>query len=125
MEPPSDRLAEIVNVEFAELAWVQRGELVQAVRALAQLREATRDERTLVRLELLLRRVAGLEAPLGTRSERVGVAKDVVLDLAADLLGEAVELHSKGADAAAFAIEGIEGRLLEALVGAGSLRCGL
>lgn len=124
MEPPPDRLAEIVNAEFAELAWLQRGEVVQAVRALAQLREATSDERTVVRLELLLRRMAGLDAPLGTRSERVAVAKDVVLDLAADLLGEAVELHSKGADAAAFAIEGIEGRLLEALVGAGSVRCG-
>ncbi len=50
---------------------------------------------------------------------RVDLDKEGVLDLAADLLDASRLLRSVGLLVEAFALEGIEGRLLESLLGAG------
>jgi len=53
------------------------------------------------------------------RKARVDLEKERVLDVAADLLHVSRLLHDAGLLVEAFALEGIEGRLLESLLGAG------
>jgi hypothetical protein len=55
------------------------------------------------------------------RNVLVDLATERVLDHAASLLDASVLLHRRGLHVHAFALEGIQGRLLEATVGAGSV----
>ncbi|MGH9171785.1 MAG: hypothetical protein ACRD0Z_13090 [Acidimicrobiales bacterium] len=56
--------------------------------------------------------------------DSVPAVKDDVLDMAVALLQAAAELHRAGRHGAAMAVEGVEGRLLEALLGAGAVEPG-
>lgn len=115
------RGAPAVAASFVEVAWLRASELAQAIGALEQLADQLDGDRTAPRLLGLAARLEGLLWG-GGGDERIAAGKDTLLDLAADLLGEAAGLHARGGHAAAFAAEGIEGRLLEALLGAGSVR---
>lgn len=66
-----------------------------------------------------LRKGVSTRHPSFGRNALVDLAKNDVLDAAADLLDVAGALHRRGLHCEAFALEGIEGRLIEALLGAG------
>lgn len=55
------------------------------------------------------------------RNVLVDVATEQVLDHAGSLLDASAMLHGRGLHVDAFALEGIQGRLLEAALGAGSI----
>jgi hypothetical protein len=53
----------------------------------------------------------------------IELVTEEVLDHAAWLLEASVVLHCVGLEVGAFALEGIQGRLLEVILGAGSVEC--
>ena len=100
---------------FAEAAWFHRTEAAKLVGAIGQLE-----------LEIA-RRVPGQDfehlADCVTSQlarvpvyEQVSVAKQVVLDFAGEVRDIADLLHTQGRYATAFSLEGVAGRLIEALI---------
>lgn len=108
----SDRFAE---VEFAEVAWLSQSDATQLVGAIGQLEaEVARWVPGQDFGRLAYRIASGLvHAPV---HDLVGVGKEVVLDFAAELLALADVLHTEGRFETGFALEGIAGRLIEALI---------
>lgn len=108
--------------EFQSVAHIDGLDLIQIVAALETLAAATpvpgaHDEGRAIGLA---RRLLAASASTA-RAQRVAeIPKDRVLDAASFLLEAASALHRAGRHAEAFAAEGIEGRLVEALIGAGS-----
>ena len=74
---------------------------------------------------LRLAQVALHRGETGAGDDQVAMGANVALDLAAELLECAEHLGAAGRFVAAFALEGIEGRLLEGLLGAGPLDDGV
>lgn len=108
--------------------FVRSGEIVvaDADRSLAALFEAivraapAVDDTKLLRLGRLAEAVA---QAFGARRDRVGralVPRDAAIDVAAELVECADELVRSGCVLEAFAFEGIEGRIIESLVGSGT-----
>ncbi len=103
------------EVAFAEVAWLSQSDATQLVGAIGQL------EAKVARWvpgpdfgRLAYRIASGLvRAPV---HDLVGVGKELALDSAAELLALADVLHAEGRFETGFALEGIAGRLIEALI---------
>lgn len=93
--------------------------VARARRSRAQSRPAPVERARLARLAARVGEVAGAGHP--GRTVPVSLDRAEALDLAAELVELADRLHCSGHVVEAFALEGVEGRLLEALVGAGGL----
>ncbi len=97
---------------FAATAWLPGDEVVEVLGAFGQLAGETAPAPGLA---CLTRRVA-LELASPVLGARVRVSKEVVLDLAAELLSLADAMRADGRYATGFALEGIEARLIAALI---------
>jgi len=115
-EPPGrDKKVLGSRALFAETAWLTRNEVAEILGALEQLARELASRLLVPGFERLTNSIA---SGLGRGPLRgpVGLSKDVVLDLAAELLSLADALRSEGCYASVFALEGIEARLIAALI---------
>jgi len=108
---------------FASTAWLPEADARQLVGAIEDLGPKIALWVAAPEFEQLAYRIVS-ELGRARAGQAVGVGKDVVLDFAAELLALADHLHALGRSSTAFALEGIEGRLMEALVG-GELPAGV
>jgi len=104
---------------FADRAWFTDAEVTLLLGGIAQLEPAISSWTAEPDLERLAYRLASELArsrAAGLADDPVGVRKEVVLDVAAELTRIAEVLHPQGHYSAAFALEGIAGRMIEALM---------
>ncbi|HEV8065806.1 MAG TPA: hypothetical protein VGP46_13275 [Acidimicrobiales bacterium] len=113
---------------FLPSAWIDDGEAQMIVQVLGTLHRRANRRWPAAPVALVRRALVGLEGALGVAggprgdvAGSVGLGKEELLDLAGDLLDASGMLHRGGCHVDAMALEGVEARLLEAIVGAGAI----
>ncbi len=100
---------------FAQAAWFHRTEATKLVGAIGQLGLEIARRVSGQDFELLADCLSSQLARVPV-DEQVSVAKQVVLDFAGEASDIADLLHAQGRYATAFSLEGVAGRLIEALI---------
>lgn len=104
-----------VRASFAQVAWLAAADALQMMGACQQLSPLTTGEGVTPSFEHFADHLASSLGRLPADGH-VALAKPFALDVAADTLEIAGRLHAEGSHAAAFGLEGIVGRIMEALL---------
>jgi hypothetical protein len=116
------QLRRVLPVRFAAVTPLPRRDVVRMACCLDALFATPGRSWRLETAQLLLDARSCFGHSLASSQGVVNMRTAGLLDVAAGLLRASEQLHCDGEAVAAFAIEGLQGRLMEAAVGSGSIR---